>query len=370
MHSLRSTFRRLRGVSTLALLLLAVAACGKSDAKGTETAGAADSGVPAKPSLFDTLPDPTAAPKPTPPPAPVDPATVLVRVNGYAITQGEVDGALVKMFSFRGPIPPNEMPRIRQQLGPRVQDQLIDQKLLEQALEKVDFKPTEEAVAERWKIIEENLPPGTTLEEQLARSGLTRDEVDKKVREMLVLEGLLEPKAEGKPPTEADSKAFYDKNIESYRVQKQVRARHILLKTAPTDDDAKKAELKKKLEGLRAELTKPDGPAFEDVAKEHSTCPSSAQGGDLGQFTPGRMVPAFEKVAFELEPGIVSEIVETEFGYHLIKVDEKQDATTKPFEEVKSQILNQLRMRRIEKARKAFLAELRASAKIERVPAK
>lgn len=352
--------RSLAGICFIGLLGIALAACGKDTKPGEETGKTTPELVPSTGGVTtpsNPLPEPVET---------VDPKTVLVTVNGAAITQGEIDDALRQMFSFRGPIPPHEMPRIRRQMGARIEAQLIEQKLLEGAIAAADIKPSEETLAARWKELEAGLPKGVSLEEQLKRSGMTREDIDERLREILVLEELIEPMAEGEPPTEADAKTFYDANIVRYQLPEQVQARHILLKVEPTDTDEKKAELKKKLAGFKEELEKEGGPAFEDMAKQHSACPSSAQGGDLGLFGRGRMVPAFDKVAFTLEPGSISDIVETDFGYHLIKVEKKNEATTRSFEEVKPMIMQHLRGRRYEKARKLYLANLQKEAKIER----
>ncbi|MDJ0975281.1 MAG: peptidylprolyl isomerase [Planctomycetota bacterium] len=352
--------RSLTGVCSLGLLLIALGGCGKDAKPGTETGKTTPPLVPSTGGVStpsNPLPEPVET---------VDPATVLVTVNGTAITQGEIDDALRQMFAFRGPIPPHEMPRIRRQMGPRIEAQLIEQKLVEGAIAAADVKPDEETVAARWKEIEASLPKGVTIEQQLERSGMTREDVDKRLREILVLETLIEPLAEGEPPTDADAKTFYDANMVRYQVPEQVRARHILLKVEPTDTDDKKAALKKQLAGFKADLEKEGGPAFEDLAKQHSACPSSAQGGDLGLFGRGQMVPQFDKVAFALAPGTISDIVETDFGYHLIKVVAKNEAMTRPFEEVKPSIMANLRGRRFEKARKIYLQKLREDATIER----
>lgn len=124
--------------------------------------------------------------------------------------------------------------------------------------------------------------------------------------------------------SEKDLKDFYENNKEMFKTQESVSAKHILV-----EDEEKAIEIKNKIK---------DGLTFEEAAKEFSTCPSSAQGGELGSFTRGRMVPEFEDAAFNLEVGIVSEPVKTQFGYHLIKVDEKLPADIKEFNEVKNSI--------------------------------
>lgn len=127
--------------------------------------------------------------------------------------------------------------------------------------------------------------------------------------------------------TEEELKAYYEKNKNRFLSPDQVRARHILVEA--------EAEAKK----IKAEIE--SGLAFSEAATKYSTCPSKERGGDLGLFEKGRMVPEFEAVAFALEVGELSDLVKTQFGYHLIMVDEKQAASEMSLEQVASQ-LNQL----------------------------
>ena len=124
--------------------------------------------------------------------------------------------------------------------------------------------------------------------------------------------------------TEEEVKDFYNNNPDMFKGEESVRAKHILV-----DSEEKAKEVKAAIDG---------GLSFEDAAKENSTCPSSSQGGDLGFFTRGRMVPEFEDAAFAMTIGEVSEPVKTQFGYHLIKVEEKTPEVTRSFDEVKGQL--------------------------------
>lgn len=127
------------------------------------------------------------------------------------------------------------------------------------------------------------------------------------------------------PVSDADLKARYEKEIAAVPADEEVSARHILLET----EDAAKAVI--------AELE--SGKDFAELAKEKSTGPSAAQGGDLGFFTKGRMVPEFEAVAFTLEAGeYAKEPVKTQFGWHVIKVEERREASPPAFEEVSDQV--------------------------------
>tara|TARA_R110002020_G_scaffold198830_9_gene400172 strand:+ start:56161 stop:57012 length:852 start_codon:yes stop_codon:yes gene_type:complete len=127
------------------------------------------------------------------------------------------------------------------------------------------------------------------------------------------------------PVTDADIKARYEKEVAATPTEEEVSARHILVKT---EEEAK---------AIIAELD--TGKDFSELAKEKSTGPSAAQGGDLGFFTKGRMVPEFEAVAFALKPGeYAKEPVKTQFGWHVIKLEDRRQAAPPAFEEVADQV--------------------------------
>ena len=129
--------------------------------------------------------------------------------------------------------------------------------------------------------------------------------------------------------TEEEQKAFYEENKAQFGKGATVSAKHIL-----TDSEEKCQTILKNIEA--GEKT------FEDAAREFSTCPSGAKGGDLGEFGKGQMVKEFENAAFDAEIGKVVGPVKTQFGYHLIKVEKKNEPKTAEFEEVKGQIYQQL----------------------------
>jgi len=131
---------------------------------------------------------------------------------------------------------------------------------------------------------------------------------------------------------------YYNDNMQRYSTPEQVKASHILLKTEGKDD----AAVKKQAEDILAKLK--GGADFAELAKKYSEDPGSAvKGGDLDYFGKGQMVPEFDKVAFSLPPGQMSDLVKTQFGYHIIKVVDKRPASQKTFTEVRSQIEDQLK---------------------------
>lgn len=131
--------------------------------------------------------------------------------------------------------------------------------------------------------------------------------------------------------TDEEVEAYYKANPEYFMGEEAVSARHILVDSLELAN-----EIKAKIE---------DGMNFEMAAVQFSSCPSKDQGGNLGQFTRGRMVPEFEQAAFELTVGDVSDPVKTQFGYHLIRVDEKKEKVARPLDEVydviKTELLNE-----------------------------
>jgi peptidyl-prolyl cis-trans isomerase C len=142
-----------------------------------------------------------------------------------------------------------------------------------------------------------------------------------------------------------------------------VRASHILLGVDASASADEKQKAKTKAEDILKKVKA--GEDFAKLAKDNSTCPSSAQGGDLGFFGKGQMVPAFEQAAFSLKTGDVSEVVETQFGYHIIKLTEKKEAETVKLDEVKDRISDYLKNQKMQKAVTDFLNGVKGNSKVE-----
>lgn len=138
-----------------------------------------------------------------------------------------------------------------------------------------------------------------------------------------------------------DIERAYEDNLQQYSTPEQVRASHILLKTEGKDD----AAVKKQAEDLLAKVK--GGADFAQLATTHSEDDTSkVKGGDLDFFGKGSMVPEFDKVAFSMKPGEISDLVKTQYGYHIIKVTDKKEASTKPLQEVRAQIEDQVKWER------------------------
>ena len=151
--------------------------------------------------------------------------------------------------------------------------------------------------------------------------------------------------------TDAELRKVYDEAIGQMKSEPEVRARHILVET---EDEAK---------AVVAELKK--GADFAELAKAKSKDPGSADGGDLGYFTKDQMVPEFSEVAFKLEKGQLSDPVKSQFGWHIIKVEDKREKKPPEFDKVKDQLENFV----VRRSQSALITKLRSEGKVERIGA-
>jgi peptidyl-prolyl cis-trans isomerase C len=163
--------------------------------------------------------------------------------------------------------------------------------------------------------------------------------------------------------SDADAQKFYDQNTERMQRPEQVNVSHILIGVKQGASDAEKAAAKKKAEDLLAKLKA--GGDFAQLAKDNSDDGSKTQGGDLGWVSKGSTVPTFDAAAFALKPGETSGVVESPFGFHIIRVKEHRPSGKAPFEEAKAQITNYLKESALRDALTKLVAELRAKAKVE-----
>src|SRR6201996_5588708 len=167
-------------------------------------------------------------------------------------------------------------------------------------------------------------------------------------RNRLLMDSLLAAKGKAATTDEAEKKV-YEEASKQISGEQEVHARHILVET---EDEAK---------AVKAELDK--GADFAELAKKKSKDPGASDGGDLGFFTKEQMVPEFSEVAFKLEPGKISDPVKSQFGWHIIKVEEKRNRKPPEFDQVKGQIETYV----VRKAQAEYVGKLREAAKIERM---
>lgn len=174
-----------------------------------------------------------------------------------------------------------------------------------------------------------------------------------RVKEQMLVQYSINKAVGGIKVTDADAQKFYDENPVQFAGQPTVSASHILV-----DSEEKASE-------ILAQIN--DGEiSFEDAAKAHSSCPSSEQGGSLGEFGHGQMVPEFDEACFSMEVGEVRGPVKTQFGFHLIRLDSKNDGETVAFDMVKEQIKDHLLAEKQQKAYQSRVNQLKILYPVER----
>ena len=244
-------------------------------------------------------------------------------VNGTEIPESALQGAVEQMLNFYAMqgVPPDALKEHMEEIVVSAQEQVIGAKILEDAA-KAAGKTREELVEEATK--------------------------------------------DAAVPTDEECEKYYNENPDAFKEPPQVRASHILVKTDGADED-EKAKARAKIDSIRAQITGEINveQAFADAARENSDCPSGKEGGDLGWFGPGQMVPEFDKAAFAMKVDEISEVVETQFGFHILRKTGEKPGGEKAFSEVKDGLKEALARNAKNAAFGRFMGELRADAKIE-----
>ncbi len=256
-------------------------------------------------------------------------ATTLITVNGTQITQQDVDTALMNATQGRF----NQVPAEKQaQFRKQVLEQLIAKELVF-----ADAKKT--GVLNRKDFKDEFVKVQNRVKKELAIQVWQKQELDK-------------VKVSNK-----DLKKYYDTNKEEFNEKETVHARHILVK-----EEAEANAIAKQLKSLKGAALKAK---FIELAKTKSTGPSGPKGGDLGYFAQGQMVPEFNDKVFTMKVGTLSEPVKTQFGYHIIFLEDKKAKKTLAFTEVKSFIEQRLKMEKFKVVMQEKMAELKNKATIK-----
>lgn len=295
-------------------------------------------------------------------PVPAQLPDVLARVNGETISKPEFERALATIEARAGgPVPPEQ----RDQILRNVLDQIVSYKLLVQESHARKVDATDAEVDSRVQEIQGQFPNEAAFKQMLTARQTTLEQLRSDARQDIAVQKMIDaevaPKSAVKPEQLAD---FYAKNPDQFKQPERVHASHILIGVPRGADAAAKAQARAKAEQVLKDVKA--GKDFAALAKEHSQDPGSApNGGDLGFFQQGQMVGPFNDAAFSLAPGMVSDLVETEFGFHIIKVAEKQAPRSIALEDVKPRLEQFLLERNRQEQTDAFVKGLRSKGKIE-----
>jgi peptidyl-prolyl cis-trans isomerase C len=299
-----------------------------------------------------------AAPKPVPAQLP----DVVARVNGEDVTKTDFDRAVQTLEARAGgPIPSEQ----RDQVLRGVLDQIIGYKVLVQEARSRHVEVPESDVDARLAQIRGQFPTEAAFTQMLSQRNLTVEQVTSDAREDMSISKMIDGEIAAKiAVTPEQVTDFYAKNPDQFKQGESVRASHILIGVPRGADAATREQARAKAEQVLTDVKA--GKDFAALAKDVSADTGSAvNGGDLGFFQQGQMVGPFNDAAFSLAPGATSDLVETEFGFHIIKVAEKKTGRTIPLEEVKPQVEQYLERMNRQQQTEVFVNGLKAKGKIE-----
>ena len=312
----------------------------------------------------------------TAPEEPVNP--IAVTVNGVDITEVEVQKIvkpqLEKMAQQNKQLPPAFAQAFEKQIKQQIIDKMIVIQLLDEKVKESNIVIADEEVTTQIQQIASAQRPPLSLDELkkiVESQGFAFDDWKNEIRKQLGQQKLFKSQfPESINITEEDAKKHYDENPTQFETKEQVRASHILItpKADAADPNQEKARAKAKAEDLLKQIK--EGADFATLAKDNSDCPSAAKGGDLDFFGKGQMVPPFDKAAFAMETGKISELVETRFGYHIIKVTDRKEAGTTAFEQAKAGLIQQLTQKKQAEMTQKYIDSLKAAANIVYPPGK
>jgi peptidyl-prolyl cis-trans isomerase C len=290
---------------------------------------------------------------------------VVAKINGKPIYEEqlkpEVESGLRK---FRKYGMRKESPELVKRLQLKALDKVIDQELIYQESRKLTIENLEEKVERRLQAKKKKYGSQKRFEKYLKVKHLTIEDLRESLKtsvyinEYLKKQGIIEPEI-----AEERIRNFYEDNPDNYAREESVKVSHILIKVDENANPAEKETAREKTEQIRKEII--EGQDFGEMAKKHSDCNSASGGGSLRYIKKGYMPQEFDKVAFAMEADAVSAVVETKFGYHLIKVADKKPGGIVPYEEVKDFIKKFLQQEESKKKLHAHMTELKKKAKID-----
>jgi peptidyl-prolyl cis-trans isomerase C len=246
-------------------------------------------------------------------------------------------------------------------------EEMINRELLIQNSSKKGIKVSDDELKKEIESIKSKFPNENQFNQMMKSQNITIEDVKNDIKNVMIIKKFIKGEIENKILTDEKAISEYYKNNQSQFVESEsVNASHILVKVDKNAGKEVRDAAKKKIDDLLKKIKK--GEDFSKLAKENSDDSASGKnGGDLGFFKKGDMVPPFEKAAFSLNKGEISDVVETDFGYHIIKISDKKPGRTVPLSEVHDKLKNFLRSMEVNKKLSEYVASLRKTADIKTV---
>ena len=281
-----------------------------------------------------------------------------VTVNGVDIERAMVDRQVAILAPPAGVTDPASVEQVRQE----VLEQLITQELLWQVAEDRGYVVDDAAVYQRLQGVKGEFRSEEEFRAQVEAGGFNEATYLEDLRQQLSVEQLIsEDVARRSRVTNEEIDQFYVENLDAMQLPEEIHVSHILIKVE-RDNETAAAAAREKIDDLLAEAR--NGSDFGALAREHSAGPTASQGGDLGFFGRGQMVAPFERAAFALQPGEISDVVRTQFGFHIIMLEAHRGGELLVKAAVTNSIAEHLTQQKSQSDLETFVRDLRAQSEV------
>jgi len=288
----------------------------------------------------------------------------MITINGEPLPQEAIDFEYRRLQQYYSShMTPEQLRTNEDKMRKQAVEQAIGAKLLLQEAARLDLQVPTNLIDRKIQPIIEQSGGADIFAQRLQENGITEEQLRENIAEGCKVDLLIERICEGlSDPTEEEMQEFFENNKEHYVQPERVAASHILIRPA-SDSDQDRVVAESRLEGIAAEIQA--GKDFGELASQHSECPSGKQqGGSLGWFSRGMMVPEFEEAAFNMAVGEISDIIETQFGFHIIMKTAEDEGGQAGFEEARDKIRDLMRHDRRGKCVAAYVTDLKGKADI------
>ncbi|MGZ0707653.1 peptidylprolyl isomerase [Coraliomargarita sp. W4R53] len=291
---------------------------------------------------------------------------VILRVNGVAITQSEMDERL-EAFLQQTDFPHPEVARgADSQTRKIIEKQAITEIVTSNAIASHAANVPDKIVANRIEHRRKTLFDGIPLEAMLEKESQSLEELEAEIKKEIVAKNLIKQHTAGLPKaTEAEALKYYNDTLWRFKTPETASVSHIFIPLERGGSEASRAEKKFTLEIIRNEIIE-GYTTFEEAAKEYSDCPSARHGGFLGELNRRHLTPELNEVIFKQDINTISKVTESQAGYHILRVSERHAANTQSFDEVKDTIMEELNLAAQDRVMGEYIQDLYDNATIER----
>lgn len=285
----------------------------------------------------------------------------VAAVNGAPIEKDEFDGEVFliqkTVLGLGKPLSCEQVSSIRRE----VLESMIRRELLYQVARKSGIKPDENAINKDINSIKQQFSDETEYKNELSRRGINEEMLRARmIRNSLVQKYVYKEFTDKADVTDKEIQDYYQKHIDLFKQSFQVRVSHISIQSDPKGDDSHKKELRGKAEKILKKLK--DDQDFADLAREYSDGPTKNKGGDLGYLRKGQLEKQFESKVLALKKGEITDIIETEYGFHIFKVTDIKPETILAYENVKEKVKKFLVDEKTKQAADLYAKKLREKA--------